>query len=129
MRSAISLTLLLALAPACAPLVIGGGAILVSQSAIEDATYVVQVKVGVELSWASAKTTLSHLSLKPIDTDDEARKAVAEIDNSKVTVTVEAYDLEQSMITVSAMTNYGIRDAATASMVKDKLLTDLERKK
>lgn len=127
MRSAFSLALLLSLAPACAPLVIGGGAVLVSQSAIEDSTYVVQVKAGVELAWASSKTTLSHLSLKPIDTDDEARKAVAEIDSSKVTVTVEAYDLDQSVIKVSAM-KFGIRDGASAAMVKDKILADLERK-
>jgi hypothetical protein len=127
MRSAFSLALLLSLAPACAPLVIGGGAVLVSQSAIEDSTYVVQVKASVELAWASTKTTLSHLSLKPIDTEDEARKAIAEIDSSKVTVTVEAYDLDQSVIKVSAM-KYGIRDGATAAMVKDKILADLERK-
>jgi len=128
MRSAISLALLLSLAPACAPLVIGGGAILVSQSAIEDSTYVVQVRVGVDLAWATSKTTLSHLSLKPIDTEDEARKAIADIDGSKVTVTVEAYDLDQSVVTVSAM-KYGIRDSATAVMVKDKILSDLERKR
>jgi hypothetical protein len=127
MRPAISLALLLSLAPACAPLVIGGGAILVSQSAIEDSTYVIQVKVGVELAWASSKTTLSHLSLKPIDVEDSARKAVADIDGSKVTVTVEAYDLDQSVVKVSAM-HYGIRDGATAAMVKDKILADLERK-
>lgn len=127
MRSALSLALILSLAPACAPLVIGGGAVLLSQEAIEDSTYVLQVKTGVELSWASSKATLSHLSLKPIDTDDEARKAVADIDSSKVTVAVEAYDLEQSVIRVSAK-KFGIRDGATASMVKDRILSDLERK-
>jgi hypothetical protein len=127
MRSALSLAIVLCLAPACAPLVIGGGAVLLSQDAIEDSTYVLQVKVGVELSWASAKATLSHLSLKPIDTDDEARKATAEIDSSKVTVTVEAYDLDQSVIRVSAK-KFGIRDGASAAMVKDRILSDLERK-
>lgn len=128
MRSAISLVLLLSLAPACAPLVIGGGAVLASQSVIEDSTYIVQVKVGVELAWASSKATLSHLSLKPVDTDDDSRKAIAEIDSAKVTVTVEAYDLDQSVVKVSAM-KYGIRDGATAAMVKDRILSDLERKR
>ena len=86
MRSAISLALILALAPACAPLVIGGGAVLLTQSSIEDSTYVIQVKVGVELAWCSSKSTLSHLSLKPVDTNDESRKAIADIDSAKVTV-------------------------------------------
>lgn len=127
MRSALSLALVLALAPACAPLIVGGGAVLASQSVIEDSTYVLQVRLPVNQAWASSKTTLSHLSLKPIDTDDVARKATASIDNSTVTVSVEAFDLDQSKIQVSAK-KFGLRDGATAAMVKDKLLADIEKK-
>ncbi len=127
MRSALSLLLVLALVPGCAALVVSGGAVLASQGVIEDSTYVLQVKLPVNQAWASSKTTLSHLSLKPIDTDDEARKATASIDNATVTVTVEAFDLDQSMVKVSAK-KFGIRDGATAAMVKDKILADLEHK-
>jgi hypothetical protein len=126
MRSAISLVLLLVLAPACALLVPAGAGALAISSTNKDSTYIVQVRTGVELAWASSKTTLSHLSLKPIDTDDASRKAVAEIDNAKVTVTVEAFALDQSVIKVSAM-KFALADAATATMVKDKILADLER--
>ncbi len=126
MRSAIALTVLLALAPGCAVLIPVGAGVAIATST-DDTGYTVQVKSSVELTWASSKTTLSHLSLKPIDTDDEARKATAE-NNSKVTVTVEAYDLDQSVIKVSA-TKFALHDSATASMVKDKILADLERKK
>ena len=128
MRSAIALTVLFALAPACAILVPAGAGAVAVQSTEKDSSYVVQVRVAVDLAWASSKTTLSHLSLKPIDTNDEARTAVAHIDNSTVTVTVEAYDLDQSMIKVSA-TKFAFGDAPTATMVKDKILADLERKR
>ncbi|MBK7642081.1 MAG: hypothetical protein IPJ19_03365 [Planctomycetes bacterium] len=126
MRSAIALTALLALTSGCALLVPAGAGYVVATTT-DDSTYIVQVKTGVEVTWASTKTTLSHLSLKPVDTDDERRSAIAEIDSSKVTVTVEAYDLDQSVIKVSA-TKFALRDTATANMVKDKILSDLERK-
>jgi hypothetical protein len=99
-----------------------------ANSANEDSTYVVQVRVGVDVAWASTKATLSHLSLKPIDTDDAARTAIAEIDNSKATVTVETYDLDQSVIKISA-TKFAFGDSATASMVKDRIISDLDHKR
>jgi len=128
MRSAIALTVLCALAPACAVLVPAGAGAVAASSMEKDSTYVVQVRVGVELAWASSKTTLSHLTLKPIDTNDAARTAVAQIDGSTVTVTVETYDLDQSMIKVSAE-KFAFGDAPTATMVKDKIISDLERKR
>lgn len=127
MRSAFSLALVLALVPGCAALVVAPAAVLVSQGTIEDSTYVMQVRLPVNQAWASSKTTLSHLSLKPIDTDDVARKATASIDNATVTVTVEAFDLDQSKVQISAK-KFGIRDGATAAMVKDKILADIEQK-
>jgi hypothetical protein len=128
MRSAIALSVLFALAPACAVLVPAGAGALAVQTSEKDSTYVVQVRVGVELAWASSKTTLSHLCLTPIDTNDGSRTAIAHIDGSKVTVTVEAYDLDQSMIKVAAE-KFALGDAPTATMVKDKILADLDRKR
>jgi len=128
MRSAIALTVLCALAPACAVLVPAGAGAVAATTAEKDSTYVVQVRVGVELAWASSKTTLSHLTLKPIDTNDASRTAIAHIDNSVVTVVVEAYDLDQTMIKISAE-KFAFGDAPTATMVKDKIVADLERKR
>jgi hypothetical protein len=127
MRPALSLALVFALLPGCAALVVGGTGALIVQDVTKDGTYVLQVKTSVDLAWASSKATLSHLCLKPFDTDDVARRATAEIDNSKVIVEVEAYDLDQSMIKISS-SKFGLHDGATAAMVKDKILADLEKK-
>ena len=128
MRSAITLALVLCIAPACQLLVPATAGAVAANSANEDSTYVVQVRVGVDVAWASTKATLSHLSLKPIDTDDAARTAIAEIDNSKATVTVETYDLDQSVIKISA-TKFAFGDSATASMVKDRIISDLDHQR
>jgi hypothetical protein len=128
MRSAITLALVLCIAPACQLLVPATAGAMAANSTNEDSTYVVQVRVGVDVAWASTKATLSHLSLKPIDTDDAARTAIAEIDNSKATVTVETYDLDQSVIKISA-TKFAFGDSATASMVKDRIISDLDHKR
>ena len=43
-------------------------------------------------------------------------------------MTVETYDLDQSVIKISA-TKFAFGDSATASMVKDRILADLDRKR
>lgn len=128
MSARLSALLLLPLAlSGCAVLVPVGAGVLISQQALEDSVYILQVKTDSKQTWTSVKTTLSHLSLKPIETDDAAHKAIADIDGAKVTVGVDAYDLDQSTIKVAA-TKYGMANGATASMVKDRILSDLEHK-
>jgi hypothetical protein len=128
MRTPLCIALLsFTLLPGCVVAAGALGGVLISQQALEDSVYIVQVRTGVATTWSSVKTTMSHMSLKPTDCDNEARTVKAEIDSASVTVTVQAYDLDQSTIKVSA-TKYGLADGDTALMVKDKLLADLERK-
>jgi hypothetical protein len=129
MRTVLSIAVALVLAPSCSTELheLRVGTVLLSQEVIEDSTFVLQVSVSVDLAWASSRATLAHLSPKPIDTDDEGHKATAEIDSSKVTVTVEEYDLDQSVIKVRAK-KYGNCDGASAHLVKDRILSNLERK-
>jgi hypothetical protein len=44
-----------------------------------------------------------------------------------VVVTVQAYDLDQSTVKVSA-TKFGLAHGETSKMVKDKILSEIERK-
>jgi hypothetical protein len=66
------------------------------------------------------------MSLKPIEADNERRKAVAEIDGASVTCYVETYDLNRSQIKVSA-TKYGFSASETARMVFERITQDLDR--
>ena len=128
-HSTLLVTLSLATLPfatGCIALAVGGvGAVLVHDS-MDNSTYTAQVRANVTRSWTSVKSTLSHLSTKPITTNDELRSATADIDGGVATVTVEAFDLDQSTIRVSAK-KFGINNGTLAKVVHDKILDDLAR--
>jgi len=117
--------LLLPLASSCAVAAVGAG-VLVGQRVLDDSVYIGQLTTDASRTWAQVKTTLSHMSLEPIEADNERRKAVAEIDGASVTVFVETYDLNRSQIKVSA-TKYGFSASETARMVFERVTQDLDR--
>jgi ferredoxin len=57
---------------------------------------------------------------------DDQRKAVADVDGAKVTVTVEAYDLDRTTVRVAAK-KYGVNNGEIAKMVLERILTDLDK--
>ena len=111
----------------CLAIGVGAAAVIVSQEVIDNNVYVATLDKDADEVWASAKVALNRASLKPIDTQDDIRQAVAEIDDSKVTVNVETYDLKRSTLRVSAR-KYGVNDGETAKRVYDKILHELEAK-
>ena len=125
-KTLLSLVLLAPLFHSCAAAALGVGAgVLISQEMMDNNIYVGQLNSDVNKVWSSAKTTLSHSSLKPIDVDNEVRSATAEIDGAKVTVTVETYDLNRSMLKVTAK-KYGVNNGEIAQMTFNKIVADLE---
>ncbi len=109
----------------CAAVGVGAAAVLVSQEVIDSNTYIATVDRDVDRVWTSAKVALNHASLKPIDVQDDVRQAVADIDDAKVTVNVETYDLNRSTLRVSAK-KYGVNNGEIAKRVYDKILNELE---
>jgi hypothetical protein len=107
---------------------VGAGAVLISQDVIDSTTYTARLDVEINRTWTTTKTTLSHMSTKPIDTDEELRSAKAEIDGGTVTVSVETYDLNRSVLKVSAK-KYGVAHGELAKTVYDKILTELDKTK
>ncbi len=110
----------------CAAAALGVGAgVLISQEMMDNNIYVGQLNSDVNKVWSSAKTTLSHASLKPIDVDNEVRTATAEVDGAKVTINVETYDLNRSLLKVTAK-KYGVNNGEIAEMMFNKIVGDLE---
>ena len=105
---------------------VGAAAVLVSQDVLDNSVYIATLDRGPDQVWTSAKVALNHASLKPIDVQDDVRQAVAEIDDAKVTVNVETYDLNRSTLRVSAK-KYGVNNGEIAKRVYDKILSELER--
>lgn len=125
MRKTALLALLLALVtPGCAALLGVGAGVVISQDMMDNNSYVAQLKEDVNVAWAVAKSSLSHQASKPIDVDEDLRVATATIDDAKVTVSIEAYDLNQTRLTVSAK-KYGVANGEIAEMVFNRILKQI----
>lgn len=110
----------------CAAVAVGATGVIVGQSVLSDNSYVIQLTTDANRTWAQTKTSLSHLSTKPIDANNELRRAIADVDGATVTVLVETYDLDRSQIRVAA-TQYGFASTETARYVSERITNDLER--
>ena len=122
-----AICLLLPLAASCAAVAAGVGAgIVISQEGADNSTYVAKVNHDVRDVWSTTKIALGQASAKPIAAQDDLRSATAEIDGGKVNVTVEVFDLDQSVIKVSAK-KYGINNGELAKMTLDRILSQLDR--
>jgi hypothetical protein len=124
------LLVILCLAPlfsSCVAAAAGVGAgVLISQEGTDNSTYVAQLQHDAKVTWSTVKTTLSDSSLKPIDTQEEARTATAEVDGAKVKVVVETLDLGKSVVKVSAR-KYGFNNGEIARIVLDRIVFALDR--
>jgi hypothetical protein len=131
MRNSNLVSLLLAtivlvpVAASCAAVALGAG-VVVGQQVLPDNAYVGQLTTDASRTWAQTKTSLSHMSTKPIDTNNELRRAIADVDGASVTVVVETYDLNRSQIRVAA-TKFGFAASETARVVFERITQDLER--
>lgn len=125
MRKPLLAALLLVPCFSSCALVAGGvaGTVLFNETN-DNSVFVGQLNSSGQKTWAQTKVTLSNLSLKPIEVDNEAMKATADIDDAKVTVTVSTYDFNKSEIKVSAK-KYMVNNGQIARMVFDKVVADL----
>ncbi|MCH2105757.1 MAG: hypothetical protein MK291_03870 [Planctomycetes bacterium] len=128
MRNTARLPFLLAVAlctPACFPALLGVGAgVVISHEVLENNTYVAQVSEGAALTWAIAKSSLTHQSDNPIMVDDDLRTATGDIGDANVTVSVETFDDDSCRLKVSAR-SYGLNDGPSAEAALHQILTDL----
>jgi hypothetical protein len=129
-KSILALAILAPLFSSCVAAAVGAvaGGVIISQEVLDQSTYVSSLNIDVNRTWTTTKTTLSHMSTKPIDTDEQLRSAKADIDSGTVTVSVETYDLNRSILRVSAK-KYGVVNGQLARTVNDKILAELDTKK
>ena len=112
-------------APACFPALLGVGAGLVlSHDVLDNNTYVAHVNEEAALTWAIAKSSLTHQASDPITVNDDLRTAEAKVDGANVTVSVETYDEGNCRLMVSAH-KFGVNNGAVADAVLQQLLVAL----
>jgi hypothetical protein len=124
--SALLLAGLATFSTGCAGVVAGGvAAVVVSQEMLDNNTYVSHVNQDVTQVWPTAKVFLAEQSQELIETDDQARVARADVDGAKVSISVEAYDLDKSIVRVAAK-RYGVNDGDLARIINERFTRRLE---
>ncbi|MCC7013621.1 MAG: hypothetical protein IT454_13760 [Planctomycetes bacterium] len=124
---------LLFVALACLPLsgcfVAGTAAgVVAGNQLINNNIYVRQVGVDAKTAWVVTKKFLSENSQEVIDADDSTRVANANIDNAQIQVRVEAWDVDECRITVSAKRLLStVNDGELARVFSDRLARRLEK--
>ncbi len=117
------------LAAGCVGVAAGAvGAVVVTQEMLDNNTYVSQLNEDVKPVWSTVKIFLAENSSEVIETNEQARKAKAKIDGAIVEVGVEAYDLDRTLMRVSAK-RFGVNDGELARTIMDRIHRQLERQK
>ena len=93
----------------------------------ENKVYEAHFALDSEEVWHSAKSTVSHMATDPITVDRDMRSLTAKIEGTVVVVSVETFDLNQSILRVEAK-YYGVVDGETGGLVLAKIREGLETK-
>ena len=107
----------------CAPMAVVGTAILVNDEFVDNAQTVI-VPYEVDLVWAKARSTLSHMTSDLIDVDNDLRAMKTFVDGAEVIVQVETYDVGQTLIRVAAK-RYLVYSDEVAANVRNRIDRDL----
>lgn len=114
------------LLPGCIVAAATVGGAVAGQTILEDNTFVHHLNYPSNLVWAQTKSTLARKSTSPIDVDESRRRAVADVEGTTVTCTVETYDVNQCVLRVQGK-KFGFPDNEVAKVVVDRIVSDLSK--
>ncbi len=128
MKHALSLLALAPLFTSCLVAVGAAAGYVVSQQVLPGNVHQAQVALHVDHVWPSTKETVSYFQEPGSEASvtDFPRTIHARVDGAKVTVEVEAIDIDRTTIRVTADKYLG-QDNATASKVLSSILDRLEK--
>lgn len=121
---ALALTIPLSLA-SCVALAGGVAAVVISQEMVDNNTYVSNINQDVKTVWPTVKVFMADTSLEMIEIDEQARVVKAKIDGANVVVGIEAYDMDKTLMRVSAR-RYGVADGEMARIVMERIHRRIE---
>lgn len=110
----------------CWAVAVGAGAILIQQDMTDPTSYTGVVDIDSRRVWAQSKATLAHMSLDPIEVDEDLYTAEARVDGARVIVTVETQASGKSLVIVKAK-KFGMHNGQSADNVFRQILADLDR--
>ena len=132
MRKQLSFFLLpLALLPLHGCLLAAAGVgVVASEQILDNNVYASHVDMDAKQVWGISKKFLADQSKELIEYDDATRVAKAKIDDSSVTVSVEAWDVDKCVLHVSAKKFLStINDGDMARIISERLMRRIEEAK
>ena len=111
------------LASGCAAIVVASTAVVLTEEFQDNAT-TVTMEQDAELVWASAKSSLAHMSQDMIHTDDALKTAMTEIEGAQVSVAVQNWNTGETRVRVMAK-KYFVYDRDLANRVCDLIAKEL----
>lgn len=120
MRTTMIASLLaLPLVSSCAVVGLGAG-VVVSQELLDNNTYVSHIERDISFVWPEVKIYLSEASLDLIEVDESTRTAKARIDGADVRASVEAWDMDRTIIRMEAK-RFGVNDGEMARTIMERI--------
>lgn len=128
MRNALLIAILALPLSSC--LVAGAAAgVVLGSEMLDNRAYVSHIDKDAKVVWNTVKDFLAQESPELIEFDDQTRVAKAKLDNANVTVTVEAFDIDRSVLTVSAKKYMStVNDGEFAKIIMERLHRRLSSK-
>ena len=129
LQTAVIFLLAAVLAPSCVAVVAGAGVgYVISQEVLPNEIHTAEVRDDAGHVWAMSRETLEILADPGTNVElaDTGRSATAKVNGAKVTLDVEAYDLDRTLIRVAAE-KYLSSDGRTAEEVISSVLDHLDR--
>lgn len=128
MKLTLPLLALVPLVSGCVVAAAAGAGYVVSQQVLPNQVHVAQVAYDVDHVWPSVKETMGVFQEpgSALSVQDFPRSVKTTVDGAKVTVEVEALDLDRTTIRVSAE-KYMTKDNATAQQVMSGILERLAK--
>jgi hypothetical protein len=105
-----------------------GVGVVASEQMLDNNVYACHVNMDAKQVWDITKKFLADQSTDLIQWDDATRVAKANIDSSAVMVSVEAFDVDKSVVHVSAKKYLAtVNDGDMARIVSERLLRRIEQ--
>ena len=121
MRNLLLLSLLALPLTGCAAAAVAVG-VVASNELLDNNVYSSHINRDATVVWNTVKKFLAEESKELIEYDDQTRIAKAKIDDARVTVKVEAWDIDKCVLSVSAKTFMStVNDGEMAKVIMERL--------
>lgn len=129
MKKPLLLTALLAglvtpLLGGCVLLAGAGAGLVISQEVLKDQEVVAHLQVDVDRSWEAAQEVMHERAFEIVGVQDYPRQIEGKVGQAQVVVQVEAFDLDRSIVRVSA-TKFMVNNVGEAERMLDAIVQRL----